>query len=185
MDASNWINLGILTVTALVGILAWLGARHAALEARKQQQEANAAATRSASAAEEATRLQAKALELEESRQQDTLLDSRRAKLRCTIEREQKFSSSGKLQNDTYLVIANNGQSAARNIQASIGGDSFDDCGQILNDQPIGTYVIGSESELRFHLCLYMGGGIHPPFETAISWDDESGVRGQWEGTVT
>lgn len=52
LDVSNWINLGIMAVTALAGILAWLGARYAAKEAKESQEKANRAAERSASAAE-------------------------------------------------------------------------------------------------------------------------------------
>jgi hypothetical protein len=180
MDASNWINLGILTVTALVGILAWLGARHAALEARKQQQEANAAATRSASAAEEATRLQAKALELEESRQQDAAISATKANVTAEL-----IADGGK----TSLLLSNRGGAMATNLSIEVKPETniasiqlTKNCNHFAVSTPPQDLKLASGSTFGYQAIINRG--FHPPFDVAIEWDDDSGQRGRWEGTL-
>lgn len=107
---SNLINLAILFVTSLVGILAWLGARHSAREARQDQQRASEAALRSASAAEDATRLQGRMVELEEQRARDTAAESLQAALSAEYAREQQLNASGRPQNDFFVIIKNQGK---------------------------------------------------------------------------
>ena len=66
LHTSNWINLAILVATVLAAI--W--ARKSAKEAGRQQDKANEAAQRSASAAEQANTIRFRILEIQEQQQQ-------------------------------------------------------------------------------------------------------------------
>jgi hypothetical protein len=184
MELSNWINLGILGVTALVGILAWLGARKSAKEAHKDQRDANAAAVRSANAAEEATRLQNRIVEIEEQREDQAGQLERRAALRARYERDQRITSVGKIQTSFFVVVENTGRASARNLQIVVDGTPVDDHRQVMLDRPSSECVVGPGGELRLGLSLYLGGGLHTPFDVAIDWEDGTGELGHWEGTL-
>ncbi len=175
LDWSNWINIGILVVTFLVGILAYLGAKRAANKAHKDQQEANAAALRSATAAEIATRLQAKIVELEETRQQKMLLDAQKARLQVSIKQKE---------NNPCLTIENHGQAAAQNLSMFISGDSVDNIDEISKPIPIASYTVDPKTSVEILYLRKHTGGLQPPFHTFLEWDDDSGTRGHWEGKV-
>jgi hypothetical protein len=182
MDISNWINLGIFVVTALVGILAWLGTRQAAREARSSQEAANAAAARSASAAEDATRLQRRMVEIESQRHEEAALDARRARLKAEKTRREVHRFN-RIYHDDCLTIFNTGRVTAVRLDVRV------------NDRPLAEYdefpiklpdnaSVGPDGRLDLLFMLFMGGRLRVPFDVRLTWDDESGLRGDWNGTV-
>jgi len=183
MDVSNWINIGILAATLLAGFLSWLGARQSARKARKAQDQANFAAQRSAAAAEDAARAQARMLDLEQLRQADAALDVKRAKLHAekTSREVHRFDKPAK---DWYLTILNSGQSAARALQVLANGRQLGDYREFIDKLPPNA-SIGANGRLDLMIAFYMQGKLYPPFELTLTWDDDSGIRGQWAGTIT
>lgn len=183
MELSNWINLGILLVTALVGILVWLATRNSAREAHAYQREANAAAVRSASAAEEATKLQRRMVEIENLRQTDAALDANRASLHAEITTRQAIRAGGPRQ-EQHLAVVNSGQACATHLQIRI------------NNKPIGEYSeiqtplaedasIGPRGKLELLFKPRLDpGSLQRPFNVELTWDHASGTPGTWQGTV-
>lgn len=180
---SNWINFGLLCMTALVGLLSWLGSRKSAKEARADQEEANAAARRSAIAAEEATKLQARIVQLEEARQSQSEIDARRARLHAERTSKDVFRFN-RPEKDSYLTIFNSGQSSASRLEV------------FVNQKPLNEYQefhpklperasIGSNGRLDLLMMFFVGGALQLPFEVRLAWDDSSGSRGEWAGTIS
>jgi hypothetical protein len=181
LDISNWINLGILVMTALVGILTWLGSRNAAREARQDQEAANAAADRSASAAEEANKIQTRLVEIEEQRHQQAALDEKKAALTASLDRTRK--PSGQLINHWDLVVSNQGAATARNLAIKLKDKPFDPIRSASSPSRVCEIVIGPGAEIK---CPVPGDAeFRPPFECELSWDDDSGIRGSWRSTLT
>lgn len=180
---SNWINIGILATTGLVGILAWLGARNSAKEACSSQDQATAAAKRSASAAQDAAGIHARMLGLEQLRQVEATLDAKRAKLHAekTTKDVLQFDKPSK---DTYLTIMNSGQSAAHCLEILVNGKPVNEYQEFLPKLE-GTASIGPVGRLDLRMTFFMEGELRPPFEVTLAWDDESGMRGEWAGTIT
>jgi type II secretory pathway pseudopilin PulG len=185
LTLSNLLNVGILAVTALVGILAWLGARKSAREAREDQARANAAADRSAEAAEEALRLQRRVVELEEQRARETATDTQRAVLDAKYVREQRMTANGKLQSEFFVNVRNKGQATARDLRVVVDGVPADEHDQVMLNRPMSECTVGAGGELRLRLTLHLGGGLSAPFDVSIDWSDESGIPGHWEGTLS
>ena len=177
-NTSNLINLGILLVTALVGILTWLGSRNAAREAQRDQKAANAAADRSASAAEEANRIQTRIVAIEEERQRQTALNEKKALLLARRDPSSKFASMWD------LVVCNQGAATARNLVVTLAGKPFDMVDSGGASSPKCRSVIAPGGQMR-HLLVSGGTEIRPPFECDLSWDDDSGIRGSWKSTLT
>jgi len=183
MNASNWINLGILVVTALVGILAWVRARKAAREAHDDQESATKSATRSAAAAEAANEIQMRLVEIEEQRQEGASLEVREAKLSARIDREPRYRAGRVATTDYYLVVSNAGRAGASNLEIKLGGKAIDEQPGVRMRQASFEMSIGPSGDIRFPLAVSRGWA--PPFECQLAWDDDSGVRGAWQGTLT
>jgi hypothetical protein len=181
LDTSNWINLGILVVTGLAGILAWLGSRSAAREARQDQEAANAAADRSASAAEEANKIQARMVEIEEQRHQQAALDEKKAVLIARLDRA--WHSSGRLVNHWELVVSNRGAATARNLAIKLKDKPFEAIKSPCSPSRACEIVIGPGAEIK--RPLPGDAEFRPPFECELSWDDDSGIRGSWKSMLT
>jgi len=177
LDTSNVINLGILVVTGLVGILTWLGSRRSAREARRDQEAANAAATRSADAAEEANKIQMRIVRLEEQTRQQADMDAKKASLVGTLERSSQFGSL------CDLVVSNQGAAPARNLRIKLGGKPIDVRGSAAQSPSDCADVIGPGAQIR--CLLQQSPSVRRPLPCELSWDDESGIPGTWKTTLT
>lgn len=183
IELSNWINFGILTVTALVGVLTWLGARRSAREALESQNEAVRAAGRSASAAETANTIQTRLVEIEEQRQQDSAMEATRAVLVAEVERIPRVLGSGKEIKDFHLVVRNLGVAAAERLDIRLEGKPIAEHGRAMARQPVSEMIVGARSRLHFPLTVTPDWG--PPFVCELAWEDDSGMPGRWKGTLT
>ena len=181
MEISNWINFGILFVTALVGVLCWLGARNAAREAREDQRIANDAAKRSASAAEEANTIQTRFVEIEESRESASAAAAEKAALaakRAILTAQIKKRSPG-----SVLVIRNSGPACAREIEVLMNESPLNEYREFDTTLPAGSEIApGGTLELPY--VLFRNGKLWPPFHVALSWSDDSDQRGTWDSSL-
>lgn len=185
-DDITWsigVNLGILVTTALVGILSWLGARQSATKAQSSHEKATAAATRSASAAQDSADIHARMLELEQLRQAESTLDAKRAKLHAEKSTKDvwRFDRPDK---DTFLTITNSGQSAADKLEIQINGKPVNDYKEFIQKLSAGSSA-GASGRLDLMMTFFMSGELVLPFDVTLAWDDESGIRGRWSGTIT
>jgi len=181
MNESNWDNLGILVtalgivVTALVGILLWLGARKAAREARKDQGVANDAAQRSASVAEEENTIQTQRLQIEELRQRGAALAAKKAILRAEISKHWPGRT---------LVIRNSGPVHAREIEVLVNSVPINKYEEFMTQLPSDAQIAPDGAiELEFVL-FRKDGKLNPPFRVSVSWSDDSDQRGTWESSL-
>ena len=185
LDISNRINLGILAVTALVGILAWLGARKAAREAGRQQDKANAAAERSASAAEQANDVHSEILRIEQERHEETKLQSKRAILRAEIVTKEvpRYGRSDTIDKELYFVIKNSGAAAAHKVGIMINDKPFNDFKEFERKFP-DDVVIGAGADYRIGFSLTMKSELLSRFCIALSWSDDL-VEDSWQTTLS
>lgn len=185
MDISNWINLGILIVTAFLGILSWLGARQSSREAQESQEQASTAAARSAAAAEDVAKLQRRIVEIETQRHEEAALDARRAKLHAELAKKTvPHGYDGKSsRSESFLVIANSGHAGARRIKITLNHKPISEYDEFVNRLPPDC-SIGPGGRIELHYMLLREGKLCPPFTVALEWEDESPIRGAWAGTV-
>jgi hypothetical protein len=181
VDTSNWINLGILVMTGLVGLLSWLGSRNAAKEAREDQKVANAAADRSASAAEDANKIQARMIEIEDQRHQKAVTEAKKAVLVARLDRTSK--PDGRPVNHWDLVVSNHGAATARNLEVEIAGKPFGIPESASSCSSMREILIDRGGEVKWPLPGDRE--FRPPFECKLEWDDDSGVRGNWRSMLT
>ena len=167
IETSNWINLGILLVTGVVGILSWIGARKSAKEAGRQQVQANEAATRSADAAE-------KAVKIEEERQKQADMQSRKAHLACSVDKRQVFrhGRSQIIGDEWWLVIKNTGAASAVDVKILLNGRPIDECHEFQGKFPE-QFEISPKSS--FERKFEPSKQLHQPFNVELSWSDDSG----------
>jgi hypothetical protein len=182
VDTSNLINLGIFLITALVGILAWAGARAAAREAQAEQQRATTAAARSAAAAEEATKLQARVLQIESQRHEEAAIESRRAKLRAE-KQTRSHQRNQRTIHEHFLAICNDGEGEARHVHVLVNGNPIGDLVEFNHTKLPEAASIGPRSEVTFY--IREGGSNYPPFRVEITWSDDSPIKGNWSGAIT
>ena len=118
--------------------------------------------------------LQQRLIQIEEGRDQLSLVKASSAKLRAEL-REFKRSSY-------KLCIANDGNVFARNVCVELGGMS-------LVDHPVcprGVEIpklVGPKSEINCVLAIHMN--CAPPFALRVLWDDGCGVNQSFETTLT
>lgn len=182
LDWSNWINIGILCVTALAGILSWLGARTSAIEANSALRDSVNAARKSAEAAEESARLQAKIVEIEQQRSGDAAIESRMARLHA-VRKLVDVHRFDKPEKDSHLSIINTGKAAALNVEILIDGRPVREFAEFGNRLPQAP-SIGTNGHLDLPYVRFSGGSLGISFQVHLSWDDDSGVRGSWTGTI-
>jgi hypothetical protein len=171
LDTSNWINLGIFVITGLVGLLSWYGARKAAREARTEQRRANDAADRSATAAQ-------RSVEIELKRDADSAIEARRARLRVERKRVQ-----GSRREMNFMSIINGGSAAASNIQLELNGTPYSEWQAIMGTKMDADLKIGAFSHFDIKVPAHDGRAKFP-FKIVMAWDDDSGMRGNWVGTL-
>jgi len=177
LDATNWINLGLLAITGIVGVLSWRGARQAAKEARTDQQAANFAAVRSASAAEQANTIQKRLVEIEEKRERQKAVSSKKAALTAAIQR-----SGDKIGYD--LVVSNRGACPAKDIEVFVNNQPLNDWEEFQPKIPEDC-KIGPGGTFQSFFVLFRAGKLNLPYHVTLQWSDESSARGFWESTLT
>ena len=118
--------------------------------------------------------MQQRITQIEESRERDRVIQSRKAYLRAEL---QEYK-----QNSYHLVIENVGQGTARNVKAELDGKPIMDHPAIASSQQeIGT--IGPGSEISYIAAITYD--CSPPFEFKVTWEDDSGEPGEYETTLT
>jgi len=183
MDWSNWINLGLLLATGLVGILTWYGASRSAREALDAQNQANVAAARSAAAAEDAAKYQHRMMEIENQRHEESAIDAKRAILHAKITTKPAFRFN-RSESDTFLTIVNSGKSTAKNLKVTINQKPMNEYGECATKLPTDA-TIGPNGHIDFMLIYFLSGELHPPFNVSLTWDDDSAFPGEWLGAVS
>jgi hypothetical protein len=177
LDATNWINLGLLAITGIVGVLSWRGARQAAKEAHTDQQAANLAAVRSASAAEQANTIQKRLVEIEEKRERQKAVSSKKAILTAAIQRSGDKSSYA-------LIVSNRGACPAKDIEVFVNDQPLNDWKEFLTKIPEDC-KIGPGGTFQSIFLLFRAGKLMPPYHVILRWSDESSARRGWESTLT
>lgn len=128
--------------------------------------------------------LQERMICLEETRQEDSVIEANKAeliaKLNCTVTEY----NTGKfpLRNKTFkLEIENIGRSTAKKVRAFINGISIQEIVDINTDD--GEHDIGSNSKVSYSVSIKHD--FSPPFRFSLTWDDDSGVQGNYKTTLT
>ena len=183
MDLSNWINLGILIVTAGLGTLSWWSARQSAREARADQEAAASAASRSALAAEEVALLQARIVAMESQRHEEAAFEARRARLHAEGTTT-PVDRHGRPDREKLLTIINSGQATARRLEIRVEGRALGTYNEFYGGLPADA-SIGPGGHLDLPYVLFRNGDLRVPFSVALAWDDDSEMRGEWSGSVT
>ena len=122
----------------------------------------------------EQTEMQKRITQLEESRERERAIQSQKAYLKAELRKVER--------NNYRLVIENSGQGTARNVKATLDGMPILEHPAIASSQQE-IILIGPYSEIS-----YMAGitfGCSPPFEFKVTWEDNSGVPGEYETTLT
>ena len=118
--------------------------------------------------------MQERITQIEEAREQDRAIQSRKANLKAELRKVER--------NNYRLVINNSGQGTARNVKATLDGKPILEHPAIVSNQQ-GIILICPDSEIS-----YMAGitfGCSPPFEFKVTWEDDSGEPGEYETTLT
>lgn len=122
----------------------------------------------------EQTEMQKRITQIEEAREQDRVIQSRKANLKAEL-REVK-------RNNYHLVIKNSGQGTARNVKATLDGKRISEHRAIASsDQEI--TLIGPGSEILYTVGITFD--CSPPFKFKVTWEDDSGEPGEYETTLT
>jgi len=122
----------------------------------------------------EQTEMQKRITQIEEAREQNRVIQSRKANLKAEL-REVK-------RNSYRLVIENSGQGTARNVKATLDEKPILDHPAIVSGQQEIT-LIGPYSEISYITGL--SSDCSPPFEFKVTWEDDSGEPGEYETTLT
>ena len=170
-DAIN----GIGTLLA-AGVAVWMArrdvvrARSAEEKERLAKSEANQITEQYLEIKQRFVEVQNRLLTIEETRERDRT--TRRAELRGRLRKNGPHAYS--------LVVRNNGQSLARNVDVWLDGIRFPEHGASMGSIPSS---IPSNDEVSCPLGLHLQ--CAPPFALRIIWEDESGVPGEVESTLT
>ena len=127
----------------------------------------------------EQTEMQKRITQIEEAREQNRVIQSRKANLKAEL-REVK-------RNSYRLVIENSGQGTARNVKATLDGKPISEHPAILFDKETkeDALIIGPHSGISYIMCITKDPGTSPPFEFKVAWEDDSGEPGKYETTLT
>lgn len=140
-------------------------------------------------------RTQKRQVEIEEAREQDRVLQARKAILVARIVREQRAESRTTLEfgrRDTHssttystyfhLEIENKGMAPARDISVALDGGPLCDHPSYVPEQPE-VRLVGPQSAFRYELAPSFAARL--PSAISIRWSDDSGEPGKYETTLT
>lgn len=127
----------------------------------------------------EQTEMQKRITQIEEAREQDRAIQSRKANLKAELRKDER--------NNYRLVIKNSGQGTARNVKATLDGKPISEHPAILFDKETkeDALIIGPHSGISYIICITKDPGTSPPFEFKVTWEDDSGEPGEYETTLT
>ncbi len=183
MDASNWINLGLLIATILFGIIAIVQSRSSAKDAALSQDQSSRSANRAALALEETTRYHRALVDIEQKRDSDKELSAKQATLRARVVTRTAFRNGGN-RTEQYLTITNLAFSApAKNVKILINGKpiaEFPEC----KTPYIENSTIDSQSEMEF-LLKRPGTNLPNTFQIKLIWDDGIQLNNEFESQLT
>jgi len=118
--------------------------------------------------------MQKRITQIEEAREQERAIQSRKANLKAELQKVER--------NNYRLVINNSGPGTARNVKATLDGKPILEHPAIVHDQQEIT-LIGPDSEISYMTDINFD--CSPPFEFKVTWEDDSGIPGKWETTLT
>ena len=158
--------------------------------ARRAAVEANASALRSAKTAEEATEIQRRILEIENQRRTESAIEAKRAKLSVSITRRRTPTLVGGGERDVdFLTIKNSGQATAHIREILVQEKPLAECEEfpkkLSEDASVGP---GGSLDLLLLLRRpepLMPEPLHMPFAVRVTWEDDSGILGEWTGSVS
>ena len=117
--------------------------------------------------------IQTRLLAIEEERQTHQRTEARRARLRAFLQK------SGR--HDYHIVIRNEGEAVARDVQTTLDGKPLLEHPVIPNGEQEAR-KIGPNSEVKYIAAVSFN--CAPPFDIAVQWEDESGEAGTYETTL-
>lgn len=123
---------------------------------------------------EQQVEIQCRLVQIEQSREQARVLQSQQAVIRAEL---------CKLGTGNWrLVVRNSGQSTACNVTLALDGQPFTEHkATVRGEQEI--REIGPESEISY--CIVISNECKPPFDLEVTWDDDSGRKGQYRTTLS
>ncbi len=122
----------------------------------------------------EQTEMQKRITQIEEAREQNRVIQSRKANLKAELQKVKR--------NSYHLVIENSGQGTARNVKATLDGKPISDHPAIASGQKE-IRLIGPGSKISYIASITFE--CSPPFEFKVTWEDDSGEPGKYETTLT
>ncbi len=122
----------------------------------------------------EQTEMQKRITQIEEAREQDRAIQSRKANLKAELRKVER--------NSYRLVINNFGQGTACNVEAKLDGQPILKHPAIASGQQE-IKLIGPNSETSYIAGITLD--CSPPFKFKVTWKDDSGVPGEYETTLT
>jgi hypothetical protein len=129
---------------------------------------------KSTQAQREANLAQKRIVEIEEAREKDRLVETKRAEIRAAL---RKTGSSS-----YRIYIINDGQAGARNIVAMMDGKPYREHRGAMREFDVPA-TLGPNSEASLPIGIHSG--CVPPFDLRITWDDDSGTGREYHTTLT
>jgi len=127
--------------------------------------------------------MQERITQIEEAREQDRAIQSRKANLKAELRKVER--------NNYRLVINNSGQETARNVKATLNGKPLSEHPAVLSSIEEDSLIIGPHSTISYVMFITndMAEDKHPgklpSFEFEATWEDDSGELGEYETTLT
>lgn len=125
--------------------------------------------------------MQKRITQIEEAREQDRAIQSRKANLKAELQKVER--------NNYRLVINNSGQGTARNVKATLDGKPLSEHPAVLSFKEEDSLTIGPHSEIPYVMSITLDmakdPGKLPSFEFEATWEDDSGELGEYETTLT
>jgi hypothetical protein len=118
-------------------------------------------------------------LEIEEARESE----KKKANLTARIIDEQTARRTGdRIFHKYFLLVENKGYSEARNIILLLGGKSVLES-PVIQENKEEIKQVGPQSPIKYELSN--GYRSHLPLQVVISWEDDSGIKGNYNTTLT